>query len=77
MSQPITEQQKKLLKVLGEKVKSIRKEKGLTLEDVALTVGKDRQSIHKLEKGSFNPSYLYLYDVCKGLEIDISELLKD
>ncbi|MFM2047922.1 MAG: hypothetical protein RI955_468, partial [Bacteroidota bacterium] len=49
----------------------------LTLEQVAFKVGKDRQSIHKLEKGSFNPSYLYLLEICKGLEIEISELLSE
>lgn len=75
MSQPLTEDQKELLKRLGERVNSIRKEKGLTLEQVSFVVGKDRQSIHKLEKGNFNPSYLYLLDVCKGLDINITELL--
>ncbi len=59
------------------KIKSIRKGKNLTLEQVGFTIGKDRQSIHKLEKGDFNPSYLYLLDVCKGLGIKLSSLLDD
>ena len=75
MPQPISENQRELLKKLGEKVSAIRKEKGLTLEQVAFAIDKDRQSIHKLEKGNFNPSYLYLLDVCKGLEIPLDELL--
>ena len=77
MPQPIDESQKKLLKKLGDRVKSIREERGLTLEQVGNKIGKDRQSIHRLEKGRFNPSYLYLYDVCKGLDIDFSELIKE
>ncbi len=77
MPQPINKQQEKLLKKLGLRVKSIRTEKGLTLEQVAFKIGKDRQSIHKLEKGNFNPSYLYLIEVCRGLDINIDELLKD
>lgn len=74
MSQPINEYQRELLKLLGNRVNAIRQEKGLTLEQVAFETSKERQSIHKLEKGSFNPSFLYLHDVCKGLGIDIKEL---
>jgi transcriptional regulator with XRE-family HTH domain len=77
MPQPISKSQQKILKKLGERVNAIRKEKELTLEQVAFKVGKDRQSIHKLEKGSFNPSYLYLLEICKGLEMEISELLSE
>jgi putative transcriptional regulator len=77
MPQPISKSQQKILNKLGERVNVIRKEKKLTLEQVAFKVGKDRQSIHKLEKGSFNPSYLYLLEICKGLEIEISELLSE
>ena len=75
--QPVNKSQQKLLKKLGERVKSIRETKGLTLEDVGNKIGKDRQSIHRLEKGEFNPSYIYLIEVCKGLDIDIGELMKD
>ena len=76
MPWPISEEEKKELKKLGEKVKSIREAKGLSLEQVANKIGKDRQSIHKLEKGNFNPSYLYLKQISIGLDIDIAELLK-
>jgi len=75
MSQPIDDKQKQQLIKLGERVKSIRQNKQLTLEQVSFKIGKDRQSIHKLEKGVFNPSYLYLLEVCKGLEINIKELM--
>jgi putative transcriptional regulator len=75
--QPVNNNQKQLLKQLGEKIKLVRKQKGLTLEEVGNRIGKDRQSIHRLENGEFNPSYVYLIEVCKGLEIDILELLKD
>jgi transcriptional regulator with XRE-family HTH domain len=73
----ITNERKGELIRLGMKIKSIRKGKNLTLEQVGFTIGKDRQSIHKLEKGDFNPSYLYLLDVCKGLGIKLSSLLDD
>ncbi len=74
---PIGKIQKEKLKVLGRRVKSSRNEKGLTLKELSHSIGKDPQSIHRLEVGEVNPSYLYLLELCKGLEIDISELLKD
>ncbi len=74
---PLSNSQKQKLKTLGLKVKSIRKDKKLTLQELAYSIGKDHQSIYRLEAGGINPSYLYLLEICKGLEIDISELLKD
>ena len=75
MPQPISKEQRKYLVKLGEKIKSIRQAKGMTLEEVANKVGKDRQSIHRLEKGDFNPSIIYLTEVGKGLGVDVKELL--
>lgn len=77
MPQPINQSQRELLIKLGEKIKSIRTAKGLTLEEVATRIGKDRQSIHRLEKGNFNPSYIYLSEVCKGLEIQLNKLFEN
>ena len=76
MPQPLDAKQKKMLVALGERLQALRKSKGLTLEEVANKIGKDRQSIHRLEKGSFNPSYIYLTEVCKGLGIDLEELFR-
>ncbi len=72
---PLSVSQQKKLKALGEKVKRMRTEKGLTLRDLAHTIGKDPQSIHRLEMGKINPSYIYLLEVSKGLGIEITELL--
>jgi putative transcriptional regulator len=76
MPHPISQAQRDALVQLGEKIKSFRVAKGLTLEEVGNRIGKDRQSIHRLEKGSFNPSYVYLMEVCKGLDIELSQLFE-
>lgn len=76
MPQPLSKADKKELKKLGERFKAIREEKGLTQQEVAYAVGKDRQSIYRLEKGSFNPSYLYLKQVCEGLGVELEEVLR-
>jgi transcriptional regulator with XRE-family HTH domain len=74
---PISDIQQKRLFALGLRVKDIRTQKGLTQKELAHSIDKDPQSIHRLEIGAINPSFLYLLDISKGLAIDISELLKD
>lgn len=74
---PISNNQKQQLKLLGARVKAFRVAKKLTLMELSYSIGKDHQSIHRLESGNINPSYLYLKELCIGLEIDISELLRD
>jgi transcriptional regulator with XRE-family HTH domain len=72
-----TSSEKKRLKSLGDKVKDARMAKGLTLSQLAFAIGKEPQSIHRLEAGKINPSYLYLLEVCKGLDVEITTLLVD
>jgi putative transcriptional regulator len=69
-------EKEELRKQLGAKLKEIRESKGLTLDTVAAYVGKNPQSIHRAEKGQVNPSYIYLLELCEGLEIDIADLMK-
>ena len=68
--------QKKLLYKLGLRVKECRNNKGLTLRELAYSIGKDPQSIHRLEVGGVNPSFIYLSEICKGLVLDLKELLE-
>ena len=77
MPSPVDKEEREDLINLGKRIKLIRNEKGLSLEEVAQRVSKDRQSIHKLEKGNFNPSYLYLKKICIGLEITLAQLFQE
>ena len=60
---------------LGQRIKEVRRSKGLSQAKLGLKISKDQQSIHKVESGEFNPTYLYLTDIAKGLDISLSELL--
>ena len=60
---------------LGERIKKVRTLKGLSQAKLGVKILKDQQSIHKVEAGEFNPTYLYLLEVAKGLEISLPELL--
>lgn len=61
------------LKKLGKRIKQIRLSKNLTQADLAARIGKDQQSIQRLEAGRVNPSYIYLLEIGKGLEVEIGE----
>ena len=74
---PYSKIQKEKLKQLGERVKAVRTAKDLTLKELAFKINKDPQSIHRLEVGGINPTFLYLSEVCDGLNIDITELLSE
>lgn len=67
---------KELLILLGNKVKKIRESKNLSQNDLAIKIGKDQQSIQRLETGKINPSFYYLHEISCGLEIKITELLE-
>lgn len=60
---------------LGERVKNLRLEKGLTQTELANIMGKDHPSLNKLENGKVNPSYIYLSEVAEGLGVTLLELL--
>lgn len=62
--------------MLGNKIRGIRIEKGLSQAKLGFLINKDQQSIFKVEKGEFNPTYIYLLEICEGLEITIDVLLK-
>ena len=66
-----------LLKKLGETIRNIRINKNISQVELANSIGKDQQSIQRLESGKINPSYYYLCEICEGLEIKIEDLLKN
>ena len=73
----ISRAKKDKLKSLGKRVKAVRKSNDLTLKELAHSIDKDPQSVHRLEMGEVNPSYLYLLEICEGLKIKIEDLLMD
>ena len=65
-----------LLKKLGERIRDIRNEKGISQKTLAHSIGKDQQSIQRLEAGNINPSFYYLTEIANGLQIELEQLIK-
>jgi len=62
---------------LGNKIRELRIEKGMTQADLAAKVGKDYQSIQRVERGVVNSSIQYLREIAEGLEITTDELISN
>lgn len=62
---------KNLNQELGERIKDIRKEKGLSQMELAKLIGSKQGNISLLEKGALNSSIEYLSKVATALNKEI------
>jgi transcriptional regulator with XRE-family HTH domain len=60
---------------LGERVRSLRRERGWTLEHLAERSGVSRAMISKLERGEKNPTLVVAAKVAEGLGVSLSRLV--
>ncbi len=60
---------------IGSFIKNIRKEKGLTQEQLAEKLGVSQKSVSRWETGKTMPDYSMLPTICEVLEINVAELL--
>lgn len=63
------------LKKLGENIKRIRMEKGLSLRQMAAYCTIDYSDIAKIEKGTINITLLTLVQLAKALEVQPGEII--
>ena len=64
-----------LLRRLGQRIRKIRTDKGITQQGLAHGLGKDQQSVQRLEAGNVNPSYFYLCEIASGLGTTVADLI--
>jgi len=57
-------------------IASIRKEKNITQEELAQTVGVTRQTIIALEKGNYIPSVLLALKIAKSFKEPVEKIFK-
>jgi transcriptional regulator with XRE-family HTH domain len=60
---------------LGERIRGLRRERGLTLEVLAGRSGVSRAMISKLERGEKNPTLVVAAKVAEGLGVSLSQLV--
>ena len=59
---------------LENKIRELRKEKGVTQEDLANTVGVTRQTVISLENGKYNASLQLAYKIAKYFGVAIEDI---
>lgn len=58
---------------IGNRVREIRKQKGLTQTQLAELVGKDRQYLYKIEKAVVTPNVVTISALAIAMEIELQE----
>jgi transcriptional regulator with XRE-family HTH domain len=61
----------------GERVRSLRMEKGLTQAQLAVYAGVDPSAVSLIETGKRNPNTATLIKLCEALEVALVELFQD
>lgn len=62
-------------KLVGRNAARIRREKGLTQEQLAERSGLSQQYLSGLERGRRNPTIVTIYELATALEVNFLELL--
>lgn len=71
------EDPEKLSKQVGATLRSIRKERNLSLSDLAERTDVSNLTLGKIERGEANPSLTIIWKIANGLAIPISSLLAE
>ena len=63
--------------LVGRNFARLRREKGLTQEEVEALSGFSQQYLSGLERGRRNPTIVTIYELATALEVHFSELLNE
>lgn len=61
---------------LGNNLKRIRKEKGISQGDIVRSLGMDRAFISNIENGKTNPTLATIAKLAKALGVSVGELME-
>lgn len=67
--------EQEFLSALGNRIKEIRKEKGLTQLQLAAKINNHDEQIGRIERAEVNVSASMLYQIAKGLGVELKELV--
>ena len=60
---------------MKNRLEEIRKERGVTQEELAASLEVSRQTIGSLENGRYNPSILLAFKIARYFQMSIEEIL--
>ena len=62
-------------KLIGQRVKDVRREKGFTQETLSESLGISTEHLGRIETGAYRPSLQLIEKICAALEITEEELM--
>lgn len=65
------------IQILADNIRKYRKEKGMTIEQLANELEVDYSQISRMERGIVNPNISIVFDIAKVLEVEAYQLLED
>jgi transcriptional regulator with XRE-family HTH domain len=68
--------EKAYLKNIGQNIKKIRKEKGITQVELGYRCDFERPSVNRIEAGNTNPTALTLKKIADALDVSVEEFFK-
>ena len=69
------QEEKEVLQRIGDEIKKLRLEKGLSQYELAIDAKITENQIGRIERAEINTSILNLYNIAKALDVDIRELI--
>ncbi|MEX0360868.1 MAG: helix-turn-helix domain-containing protein [Allomuricauda sp.] len=76
MAKKLSQDEKKFLKTLGERIRKIRKSQNLTQQDLGFQAQVHDNLVGRVERGEMGTNVLNLYKLAKVLNVDLKELLE-
>jgi transcriptional regulator with XRE-family HTH domain len=73
---PKNHKDKSIEQTVGQILRQLRQERGLSQEELALESGYHRTYISQLERGQKNPSLRTIFQLAKALEVEPSEIIE-
>ena len=65
-----------ITETLGQRIRELRNNKGISQEKFALSIGMDRTYFASVEAGKRNISIVNIEKIASGLEVSLSELFQ-
>ncbi|HLO81292.1 MAG TPA: helix-turn-helix transcriptional regulator [Chitinophagaceae bacterium] len=63
--------------LLGHKIRTLRVERNMTMEELALESGMDYSQLSRIERGKINTSVYQIYMISKVLNVPVYSVFKD
>ncbi len=61
--------------LVGSRIRKIRQNKGLTIEQLAFEIGIEYTQLSRIERACINTSIFQLFLICRALDTSFSDLL--